>query len=144
MDRVICAQSRHNSSASEEDAGCKGRDWHPAASRRGQQFAKRVRERRRVERERKRKRGGGTGGSINILDKRGSNFNYSEERRYTLVTLCNGAVRLFGVSSVAPARSFLHTRTHKHAYNTQINTYYISCAHVCVPLRVYSDAPGRL
>lgn len=38
-------------------------------------------------------------GSINILEKRGSKFNYSEERRYTLVTLCNGAECLFGVSS---------------------------------------------
>ncbi|KAG7210385.1 hypothetical protein KM043_011918 [Ampulex compressa] len=48
---------------------------------------------------------GGAFGSINILEKRGSNFNYSEERRYTLVTLCNGAERLFGVSSVALART---------------------------------------
>lgn len=38
--------------------------------------------------------------SINILEKRGSNFNYSGERRYTFVTLGNGTDCLFGVSSV--------------------------------------------
>lgn len=48
--------------------------------------------------------------SINILEKRGSNFNYSEERRYTIVTLCNGAECLFGVSSVvfALSHSYIH------------------------------------
>jgi len=69
-----------------------------------------------------RTRGGEREGSINIPDKRGSNFNYSEERRYTLVTLCNGAVRLFGVSSVAPARSFVYTTPPRTRGRTWVRT----------------------
>lgn len=59
-----------------------------------------------------RRKGGGS--SINILEKRGSNFNYSEERRYTLVTLCNGAECLFGVSSVVSALYHSYTRVNVH------------------------------